>query len=193
MDNSSNDALGKRLEMIENRLNQLDAERAIAQTMYHYIEACDHIKDAERVSSYFTEDGIWEGGGNFAEFGETVGRDAIREMFVGNPVMLPFTMHYLTNPIIGVAMDGQSGWGKWQTLEAATLRDSSAQVWIAARYDNDFRKVGDNWLISHLRFTDVFVAPYEEGWLRSRYVSPLMLVKHTSIDVRPPAASPREQ
>lgn len=149
--------------------------------MYHYIEACDRSKDADRISSFFTEDAVWEGRGNFAEFGQTRGRRAIRDMFVENPAILPFTVHYLTNPVIGLSMDLRTGWGKWHTLEAATYRQRSAQVWIAAWYDNDFEKVGYDWLIKHLRFTDIFVAPYEEGWLRARYVSPNSLVKQIEL------------
>jgi hypothetical protein len=178
---SQEELFEKRLEQLEYRLDHVEAERAIARTMYHYIEACDRSKDAGRISSLFTEDAVWEGRGNFAEFGQAKGRTAIREMFVENPEILPFTAHYLTNPVIGVSMDQHTGWGQWQTLEAATYRRRSAQVWIAAWYDNDFEKVGNEWLIKHLRFTDIFVAPYEEGWLRARYVSPNTLIKQIEL------------
>lgn len=181
MDLSQEELFEKKLENLEHRLELLEAERAIARTMYHYIEACDRLKDPDRISSLFCEDAIWEGKGNFAEFGQTIGRPAIRQMFVDNPTILPFTAHYLTNPVIGVSMDLRSGWGQWHTLEAATYRERSAQVWISAWYDNDFIKVGSEWLIKHLRFTDTFVVPYEEGWLRTRYVSPNTLIKQTEL------------
>jgi hypothetical protein len=170
-----------RLDAIEARLDKLMAERAIAHLMYRYIYACDELKDADAVAECFTEDAVWEGRGHFAEFGETLGRDAIREMFVDNPTMLPFTAHFLTNPIVGLSQDGRKGWGQWHTLEAATLRGGVAQVWMLAWYDNDFRLVGDDWKIAHLRFTDRVVCPYEDGWLKTRYVSPQTLVKHTSV------------
>lgn len=181
MSPSAEEPFERRLERLEHRLDHVDAERAIARTMYHYIDACDRTKDSDRISGLFTEDGIWEGRGNFAEFGQTSGRTAIRDMFVENPNVLPFTAHYLTNPVIGVSMDLRTGWGTWHTLEAATYRHRSAQVWIAALYDNDFEKVGHDWLIKHLRFTDIFVAPYEEGWLRTRYVSPNTLIKQVEL------------
>jgi hypothetical protein len=169
--------IDKRLARIQERLDRLDAERAIAHTMYRYIYACDQVKDAGRVASFFTEDAVWEGRGNFSEFGRTVGRQAIYEMFVENPRILPFTAHFLTNPVIGLAQDRRHGWGEWHVLEACTFEDNSAQVWIGARYDNDFRLEGSQWLIHHLRFTDTFVVPYEEGWLKTRYVSPLTKTK----------------
>ena len=102
-------------------------------------------------------------------------------MFVENPIMLPFTAHYLTNPVIGLSMDRTHGWGKWHCLEAATLRDRRAQVWIAAWYDNDFECVDGDWKIKHIRFEDSFVTPFEEGWLKTQYVSPQTLVKQSSL------------
>lgn len=178
---SPDELVERRLERLERKLDHVDAERAIGRTMYQYIDACDRVKDAGRISGLFTEGAIWEGRGNFSEFGQAKGREAIREMFLDNPRILPFTAHYLTNPVIGVSMDLRSGWGKWHTLEAATYRHRSAQVWIAAWYDNDFEKVGRQWLIKHLRFTDIFVVPYEEGWLRTRYVSPNTLTKQVEL------------
>jgi hypothetical protein len=102
-------------------------------------------------------------------------------MFVENPIMLPFTAHFLTNPHIGLSMDGTRGWGKWHCLEAATLKDEKAQVWIAAWYDNDFELVDGDWKIKHIRYEDTFVAPFEEGWLKTRYVSPQTLVKESQL------------
>lgn len=183
MDIHHEEATSKRLDLFDQRIERLEAERAIAQTMYYYVDACDRLKQAERISSFFTEDGVWEGCGNFSEFGQTRGRDAIREMFIENPKILPFTCHYLCNPIIGVSMDMQNGWGRWQTLEAATYRGST-QVWIAAIYDNDFVKTEGSWLISHLRFTDIFVVPYDEGWVSARYVSPLTMMKQSKLPNR---------
>lgn len=181
MDYEELELLTKRLEQLQHRLDRLEAERRIAHVMYRYIHACDEQKNAELISSMFTEDAIWEGTGRFAEFGQTIGRAAIREMFVENPVMLPFTAHFLANPIVGLSMDGTRGWGKWHCLESATLRGGSAQVWIAAWYDNDFERVDGDWKIQHLRFDGTFVTPYEDGWLKTQYVSPQTLIKESSL------------
>ena len=176
MDDEEIELLRKELERTQARLERLEAERTIAHQMYRYIYACDALKDAERVASFFTEDAVWEGRGNFAEFGSTVGRQAIHEMFVENPKVLPFTAHFLANPVIGLSQEGSKGWGEWHVLEACTYANG-AQVWMAARYDNDFVRVGESWLIKHLRYTDTFVVPYEEGWAKTRYVSPLTFTK----------------
>lgn len=169
------------LENLRGHLEDLRAERAIAHCMYRYLKACDVAKDADIVASYFTHDAVWEGQGNFSEFGRTEGRDAIREMFVTNPEILPFTAHFVTNAVIVLGLDRSTAWGEWHCLEAATLRDGAAQVWIAAWYDNDFVKAGDEWKISHIRYRDSFVCTYEDGWLKNRYVSPLTLDKRTQL------------
>ena len=172
-----------KLELAELRLlvQDLRDERAIAHLMYRYVRACDETKDAARIASYFTDDAVWEGQGNFAEFGATRGREAIQRMFVENPQILPMTAHFVTNAVITLSLDRQSGCGEWHCLEAATLRDEKAQVWIAARYNNDFQKVEGDWKFSHIRYRDSFVCTYEAGWLKERYVSPLTLRKTTAL------------
>ncbi len=181
MDYEELELLTKQLEQLQARIDRLESERRITQVMYRYIHACDELKDADVIASLFAEDAVWEGRNRFAEFGATIGRDAIHEMFVENPTLLPFTAHFLTNPVIGLSMDGTKGWGQWHCLEAATLKEQRAQVWIAAWYDNDFEVVDGEWRIKHIRYEDTFVAPYEEGWLKTRYVSPQTLVKESSL------------
>jgi len=164
--------LSKRVDELEAQLDRLSSERTIAQVMYRYVHACDEVKQADAVAAFFTDDAVWEGQGNFAEFRSTRGREAIHRMFLGNPTMLPFTAHFLTNPDIKLAADGERAWARWHTLEAATLKDRRTQVWMAAWYENDFVRVDGEWLISHLRYRDRFVCPYDEGWAKVRYISP---------------------
>lgn len=174
-------ALRAEVARLKTRIEHHDATSRIERLMYRYIHACDVDKDADLIASMFTEDAQWEGQGNFSEFGITSGREAIREMFVENPTMLPFTAHFLTNASVGVSQDLKVGWGNWHVLEAATLRDHKAQVWMLAWYDNDFVEIDGSWFISHLRFRDTVVTPYEEGWLKTKYVSPLTFAKYTSL------------
>jgi hypothetical protein len=176
-ENAEIEVLRQEIARLRDRVDRHDATARIEHLMYRYIHACDVAKNADLIASMFTEDAKWEGQGNFAEFGVTEGRAAIREMFVDNPRMLPFTAHFLTNATVGVAQDLKTGWGRWHVLEAATLEDRRAQVWIVAWYDNDFVEIDGSWFIKHLRFRDTVVVPYEEGWLKSSYVSPLTFTK----------------
>jgi hypothetical protein len=174
-------SLRARITALEERLWRVEARQAVEHLMYHYIRGCDLLKDATYISSLFTEDAVWEGQGHLAEFGRTVGREEIRQMFVENPTMLPFTAHYLTNAVVTLSLDGTKAYGQWHTLEAATLKGGAAQVWMLAFYDNDFLREGDDWRIRHIRYRDMCVVPYEDGWLKTEYVSPLTLTKLTRL------------
>jgi len=167
--------LMQRLATVERRVAELEPladERDIARLMHRYIEACDHVRRAPYTASMFTLDAIWEGANRYAEFGVTTGRAAIEAMFVDTPELLPFTAHWLTNPVITVASDRRSAVGTWEVIQAATFGRSDTPVWVAARYDNEFRREPEGWLIHHIRYADVFVTPFGEGWHTTPYVSP---------------------
>lgn len=158
------------------RLARLEAKEAIAEVMAQYAYLVDRHESVDELASLFTEDAIWEARGNLAEFGTNTGRENIRNMFAALPESLPFTAHYLTNPQITVNDEATAGRGRWHTLElATTTTGEGAQVVMVAWYDNDFVKVGDDWKISHIRFEDTCVFPFAEGWLHTRYLSPVTL------------------
>lgn len=158
------------------RVALLESEREISRILFTYVWLADVPKDAERIAACFTEDAVWEGVGDFDEYLST-GRGEIRDLFREVPKQLPFTAHWVTNEVITMADDGEHAHGQWHILEAANLRDDCAQVWMVARYENDFERVDGEWLISHLRLVHTFVAPYEEGWLKTKHVSPVTLMK----------------
>ena len=161
-------ALDARLAALE----PLQDERDISRLMHRYIEACDHVRRAPYTASMFTTDAVWEGTNRYAEFGVTEGRDAIEAMFVDTPELLPFTAHWLTNAVVDVAEDRRSAVGRWEVIQAATFGRSGTPVWVAARYDNEFVRTEQGWLIHHIRYADVFVTPFDAGWAATPYVSP---------------------
>ena len=116
------DDLRERLDGMERRLERIEAERAVEELMHRYVHAIDVIKDAEVTAGFFAPGAVWEGQGNLKDF-RAEGLDEIREMFRGNPSMLPFTAHFLTNPVVKVSSDGAEARGRWHALEAATLVD----------------------------------------------------------------------
>jgi len=160
------------------RLAQLEAKEAIAAVMAEYAFKVDHHLPADEIAELFTEDAVWEARGNLAEFGVTRGRSAIRDLFASLPESLSFTAHYLTNPHITVNADATAGRGRWHTFELSTTTTGEGeQICMVAWYDNDFVKVDDAWKISHIRFEDIAVFPFSEGWLRTRYISPITLAR----------------
>lgn len=181
------DDLRGQLDGLERRLARIEAERAIEELMHSYALAIDVIKDADVTSGFFAPDAVWEGRGNLADF-RAEGLDEIREMFRENPSMLPFTAHFLTNPIVEVSPGGTEARGRWHALEAATLSDGETAVWLIALYDNDFARLDGEWRIARIRFEDRVICPYEEGWAQTRYVSPVTLER-----VAQPRPAPESQ
>ena len=104
------DDLRERLDGMERRLERIEAQRAVERLMHGYVHAIDVIKDADVTAGFFSPDAVWEGRGNLADF-RADGLTEIREMFRQNPSMLPFTAHFLTNPVVDVSVDGTEARG----------------------------------------------------------------------------------
>jgi ketosteroid isomerase-like protein len=170
-------ALRAQVARLADRVDRLESIKAVSHLLYRYVHIADEIKDADIVAECFSEDAVWEGLGRFDEF-KAVGRPAIRDMFLDVfTTYLPFTAHWVTNQIITLSRDGNKAYGQWHILEAANLKDNCAQVWLVAWYDNEFVRVDDEWKISRVRLVHTFVCPYEEGWLKTKYISPITLEK----------------
>lgn len=165
-------SLEERLASVEAELAAVRDAAAIESLMYRYIEACDHIHDPDLIASFFAEDAVWEGAGRYQEWGTSHGRQAIIDQFAGTPDILGFTVHWLTNPVVTVDADRSRATGRWEVIQAATFSRTDTAVWVGARYDNEFVRTEAGWLIQHLRYADVFVTPFDEGWARTPYRSP---------------------
>ena len=80
------------------------------------------------------------------------------------PRVLSFAIHHLTNPVVSVADDGESGEGRWYLLQAATMMQGNRAVWIAGRYEDRFRRVDREWLFERVSIQTRFITPYASGW-----------------------------
>ena len=130
---------------LERRITRLEDIEAIKQLKARYCEICDDMHDPDRITSLFAEDGIWEG----ADFGKAKGHDAIRELFVGFQKMFSFSQHNITNPIIEI--DGNRATGIWYLMGPWTHTDNDKEIWMTARYDDDYVKIDGVWKYQHLR------------------------------------------
>jgi hypothetical protein len=152
---------------LEQRLRAVEDELAVRRRMAAYLRSCDTTKDPVDIGSHFCDDGVWEGVGRNTEFGRAVGPAAIGDLFRAVPARQPFTVHYLANDEVTVA--GDTAFGRWLCFEPSSIRGGTLPVWIGLSYENDFRRVGDTWLLAHLRCDTLFATPYDEGWVRNRF------------------------
>ncbi len=152
------------LEDLEQRLGALEDIEAIKKLKARYCAHCDNNYDADGIASLFTEDAVWDGG----NFGKQEGREAIRTFFRGAPQIFPFAIHQVMNPIIEVK--GEQATGSWYLFQPATLAEGDQAVWLAARYEEDYVKVGGEWKFKHLRVFPSFLTPYEQGWVKKKFI-----------------------
>ena len=56
------------------------------------------------------------------------------------------------------------GHAHWYFLGPFTFYKGNRQLWLAARYEDDYVKINGIWKFKHLRAFGRMAAPYEEGW-----------------------------
>jgi hypothetical protein len=155
---------GVELESVLCRLDELESKADIEQLMVAYMAAADRESDkGEYVAALFTEDGKWESVGPHGNPGWLAkGREGLVKKFDRNVERMPFAAHFLTNGSID--LNGDTAVGRWMYFQACTYRGNQA-LWIAGKYENDFRRVDGIWLMSHLRVHNFFTTPFDKGWV----------------------------
>ena len=136
---------------IEQRLQRLEDIEAIKQLIARYATAADHNGDPEMMAPCFTEDAVW----NCEGIGHWETRDGIAQgLHEVSTTQLSWALHYMTQPIIEVADDGQTATGNyylWELAKAVPEDGGPAQdTWIGGWYESKFRKEGGTWLFSHI-------------------------------------------
>jgi hypothetical protein len=131
---------------------------AIKKLKAEYCDICDDAHNPERIVTIFAPDGIWEAEG----VGYAKGPAELRTLFKSFADRISFSQHHVFNPRITVK--GTEAHGSWYFLGPFTFRKDTRQVWIAARYEDDYIKVDGTWKFKHLHAFNRMLAPYEEGW-----------------------------
>jgi hypothetical protein len=145
------------VELIQ-QLSVLQSIEAIKKLKAEYCTICDDNHNQDRIVTIFDEDGIWEGKG----VGYAKGHAELRKLFKGFADRISFSQHNVFNPRIEVK--GEAAHGVWNFLGPFTFREGNRQLWLAARYEDDYVKVNGAWKFKHLRAIGRMSAPYEKGW-----------------------------
>lgn len=147
-------------QTIESRLRRVEALEQIRLLKAKYCDLCDMGYPADALIQLFTDDGAWDGG----EMGVFEGREAVHGFFSNMPNVMSFAIHHVTNSAIEVDEDATGARGRWYLLQTATLKESDQAVWLAARYDDNFVFVDDQWLFRRVTLRSRFYTTYEQGW-----------------------------
>jgi hypothetical protein len=143
---------------LEKQLTELQDIEAIKNLKAEYCDICDDAHNPDRIVTIFADDGIWEAAG----VGYAKGPAELRTLFKSFADRISFSQHNVFNPRITV--QGSEAHGSWYFLGPFTFRKDKRQVWIAARYEDDYIKVNGTWKFKHLHAFNRMLAPYEEGW-----------------------------
>lgn len=133
------------LKELETRITRIEDIEAIKKLKARYCEICDDMHNPNRITSLFAEDGIWES----PDFGKAQGHGAIWELFQGFQEMFSFSQHNITNPIIDV--NGDRATGIWYIMGPWDYTEDGREIWMTARYDDDYVKIDGAWKYQHLR------------------------------------------
>jgi uncharacterized protein (TIGR02246 family) len=144
---------------LEARITRLEDLEAIKQLKARYCEICDDDHNPDRITSLFTEDGVWEAKG----IGEAKGHEEIRALFQRFQKMIRFSQHMTMNPVIEV--DGDTARGTWYFFGPFTMEKDNQAMWQACRYHEVYRKVEGTWLFERLSVKGPrMAADYATGW-----------------------------
>ena len=137
---------------IEKRLKRLEDIEDIKQLIARYAKAADLNGNEAMMATCFTADAVW----NCEGIGGWQGRDAVvaglRET---STVKLPWALHYMPQPIITIAADGQTAEGEYYLWELAKVSQedgggATEDTWIGGWYESKFRNENGVWLFSHI-------------------------------------------
>ncbi len=130
---------------LEARITRLEDIEAIKQLKVRYSHVCDDDHNPETITALFAEDGIWES----PDFGVAKGHAEIRALFQRFRDKFSFSQHNMSNPIIEV--DGDRATGIWYIQGPWTETEGGKEIWMTARYDDDYVKIDGEWKYQHLR------------------------------------------
>jgi hypothetical protein len=147
-------------EDLDRRITILEDIEAIKKLKARYCSVCDDDHNPDEITKLFASDGIWESDG----IGAHKGHAAIRALFERFRDRISFSQHNVMNPDITVS--GDRAKGSWYFLGPFTFRKGNRQMWLAARYEEDYVKINGEWKFAHLRANGRMSAPYETGWAK---------------------------
>lgn len=159
----------KTLQALIERLDALEAEKAVRACMTRYMALCDELDDGFDLTplmALFTEDAIWEGTGRYAtSFGRQEGATAIRAMFAkytAPPAHFRLNVHFLTSE--NIAVTGDEADGGWVLLQTSTFAGGGSQL-SAAKITARFRRGPDGaWRIARFQTFRHFSRPVSRPW-----------------------------
>ncbi len=158
--------LEERVRNLEAKVLELVERDAIRDLRMRYHECINEAKMAE-IAGLFTDDGELD----FAHLGAARGSEQITAFFSGlarGPSAsgeprrrgLYRVKQFIHNHVVRINGETADGFAY---LEAKPVYNGEAYV-VAARYDDEYVKLGGRWKFRKMKLTPYFMVPLKEGW-----------------------------
>ena len=143
-------------QSLERRIDRLESRFAIEELVSAYCEACDE-HDMPRLASLFTEDAVY---GSPSGVLRSVGRDAIAEMFVRAFKVRGPGFHW-THDLVVRFDDVDPDLATGVVASHAETFVNRVPSLAAMKYDDEYRRVDGQWLISGRSIRFLYYVPAE--------------------------------
>lgn len=150
--------------MTDDRLQRLLDAEAIREVRSRYCWAYDR-NDLNTLLGVFADDAVCV----FGPFGTWTGIEEIRAGYSATlEVHQGRTMHAITNPVVRV--DGDTAHGEYYLLDFLFGGAGESPLKIIAHYLEDYRRAGDDWLITRSEIR--FVWNEDQGYITGEAARP---------------------
>ena len=153
---SSTEALEARVQALEGQVASLLDRASIQDLRFRYHVAVND-KQLGSIGSLFTDDAEV----HFERIGSARGRGEIEDLYRDVVGKSPFVKQFIHNHLITLKGNAASG---LSYLEAKTITDGESYL-VAARFDDEYARVGDEWRFSRLSLSLYYAVPLREGWV----------------------------
>lgn len=148
------------LSTLEERVQRLEALKAIDDLIADLGRAFDTGPSAQALSRLFTPDAVFV----IDSYGTLEGRASIVEGVAGNADRgFRWTLHFLVSPKVDLDHDMTSADVEFYLWEVATAASGRA-YWIGGRYAAQADFCADGWQFQRLKLTADLISHYPDGW-----------------------------
>jgi SnoaL-like domain len=156
---------------LEARLQRLEDIEAIRNVKMAYAKLCDEGYDADGIVALFARNTDVEWVSDV--FGTHEGPDGIHAWFDNVDEEIHWAVHFMINPVVEVADDGQSAKGSFYLLELATMSAPDGgepdAVIMTGKYSDDFVKEDGEWRFKRIEINFDQVSNLDQGWVKQQF------------------------
>jgi hypothetical protein len=170
-------------------IQELEAKVKSLEEKVRKLEDIDQIKELQRIYGYYLDNRMYDEAIDlFSEnteyfevssLGVFRGKAGVRKFLTNmknNSLKKPerargLSLHMQLQGVVHLNPDGKTAKGRWQCWMVLnqTFNKELHAIWGLGVFENEYIKEDDKWLFKILRVNIRFMAPYEDGWLKTPF------------------------